>query len=193
MNTFAPTETRFQTVGPWDAPDTIYLRRGPLLNFAGGPIALPYGYYGHHETGLIEAPDVEHWFQACKATSREAFDFVMAATSPSEAKRRGRGITLRPDWEHVKFAVMVAAQRAKFALEPYRPVLLATGTCPLAEDSRNDHEWGCRDANGGYNGRNLHGISLMVVRAELHTRLLAALTQRGHSHGLEEVLAHASR
>ena len=33
---------------------------------------------------------VEHWFQACKATSRRAFDNILACGSAAAAKHAGR-------------------------------------------------------------------------------------------------------
>ena len=66
---------------------------------------------------------------------------------------------------------MLCALRGKFALEPYRSMLLLTHDRPLAEDSPTDFIWGCRDADGGYSGRNLLGLALMRVRDELVDRV----------------------
>jgi len=141
---------------------------GPFSNFAPTPdLWLPYGYYGHAETDQVAVQTVEHWFQACKATSRREFDRILACASAGEARRAGRQLQLRSDWEQVKFAVMLFAVQGKFALEPYRSALLITYPRPLAEDSPSDFVWGARDPNGGYGGRNLLGLALMCVRAEL--------------------------
>jgi ribA/ribD-fused uncharacterized protein len=94
---------------------------------------------------------------------------------PAQAKRRGsargeggRRITLRPDWEEVKYGVMRFAHGQKFAQFPaYRKYLLATGTRPLVEDSPSDFIWGGRDRDGSYTGANLLGLALMEVRADL--------------------------
>ncbi len=37
----------------------------------------------------------------------------------------------------------------------------------MAEDSPWDFEWGVRDAHGGYDGQNLLGGALILVREEL--------------------------
>jgi predicted NAD-dependent protein-ADP-ribosyltransferase YbiA (DUF1768 family) len=76
---------------------------------------------------------------------------------------------------------MLCGLRGKFALEPYRPLLLLTHPRPLAEDSPTDHIWGCRDPQGGHHGRNLLGQALMQVRDELVADVctrLSALTSR---------------
>ena len=106
---------------------------------------------------------------------------ILACGTAASAKRAGRETELRPDWERVKFEVMLCALRGKFALEPYRSALLLTHPRPLAENSPSDFAWGCRDTQGGYGGQNLLGLALMQVRAELiadvRTRL-AALAAR---------------
>jgi len=185
-----------QIEGPWDRPDTLYFWRGPFSNFAATPgLQLPAAWHGHpNPAALVAVPTTEHWFNACKATSEDDFRWVMAAPTARSAKQRGsaageggRRITLRPGWdEGISRQVMLAANRAKFLLEPFRSLLLLTGTAPLAEDSPNDYRWGCRDRAGGFTGRNWLGLTLMQVRAELpslHTaqleRLHITTTARG--------------
>ena len=168
---------------PWNAPNTMYFYGGPFSNFAPTPdLWLPYGYYGHTETDQVAVQTVEHWFQACKATSRREFDRILGCSSAGEAKRAGRELQLRSDWEQVKFGVMLFAVQGKFALEPYRSALLITYPRPLAEASPSDFVWGARDPDRGYGGRgyggrNLLGVALMCARAELvadvHSRVNA--------------------
>jgi hypothetical protein len=119
-------------------------------------------------------PSVEHYFQACKASSRGDFLWVLSAPNAASAKRRGgprgedgRKISLRPDWGEVKVEVMRFACRAKFARREFGPVLLATGERVLVEDSPTDFVWGGRDRGGEMRGRNLLGVVLMEVRASL--------------------------
>jgi ribA/ribD-fused uncharacterized protein len=154
---------------PWTAPQTVYFYGGWLSNFAPTRgLRLPFGYEGHHERDRVPVPTVEHFFQACKSRTRRGFDNVLACGTPAAAKRAGRQLELRPDWEQVKFEVMLCALRGKFrALEAYRSALLLTHPRPLAEDSPSDFVWGCRDPEGGYNGQNLLGVALMQVRREL--------------------------
>ena len=167
-----------RTGPPWTAEGTVYFFGGWLSNFAPTPgLRLPFGYHSHHENDRVPVRTVEHWFQACKATSRRQFDLILACGTAAAAKHAGRETDLRPDWEQVKFEVMLCALRGKFALEPYRSGLLLTHPHPLAEDSPSDFVWGARDRDGGYGGQNLLGLALMRVRDELiadvRTRLSA--------------------
>ena len=64
---------------PWTAEDSVRFYAGPLSNFATTPgLRLPFGYHGHHENDRVPVRTVEHWFQACKATSRQQFDLILA-------------------------------------------------------------------------------------------------------------------
>ena len=97
-----------RTGPPWTARGTVYFHGGWLSNFAPTPgLQLPFGYFGHHETVLVPVRSVEHFFQACKATSRQQFDLILACGTAAAAKRAGRETELRPDWEQVKFEVML--------------------------------------------------------------------------------------
>ncbi len=166
-----------RTRPPWTADGTVYFYGGWLSNFAPTPgLRLPFGYHGHHENDRVPVPTVEHWFQACKATSRRQFDVILASGTAAGAKRAGRETELRPDWEQVKFEVMLCALRGKFALEPYHSALLLTHPHPLAEDSPSDYVWGARDPDGGHGGENLLGLALMRVRDELIADVRTRLT-----------------
>lgn len=144
--------------------DTVTFWDGhPFSNFAPSPITLACPFTGAPR----EYATVEHYFQACKATTLDDHVHVAEQPSPLAAKNAGRAVTLRPDWQQCKYDVMVSALRAKFALPRFRDTLLATGDRPIAEDSPYDFEWGIRDASGGYSGNNLLGKALMEVRAGL--------------------------
>ena len=87
-------------------------------------------------------PTVEQAYQAAKTT-----DFTMrlevVSLSPGQAKRWGRRIKVRPDWDVIKVSVMVGLVRQKFAKEPLRGKLLATGNALLVEgNSWGDTFWG---------------------------------------------------
>jgi hypothetical protein len=108
---------------------------------------------------------VEHAFQAAKTLLPSERAWVWSAQTASEAKKRGRQVALRPDWEQVKLDVMEALVRDKFSRHPHlRDQLLATGTHELVEGNWwNDTFWGvCRGT-----GYNHLGRILMKVRAEL--------------------------
>ena len=84
---------------------------------------------------------------------------------PSTAKREGRRVTLRPDWEEVKYQVMYEICCAKFTQNrELREILLATGDEYLEEGNTwGDRIWGT--VNG--QGNNWLGKILMQVREEL--------------------------
>jgi ribA/ribD-fused uncharacterized protein len=165
-----------QREGPWDAPGTLLFYGGRFSNFAATPgLRLPEGWYGHARPApILLVATVEHYFQACKATTRADFLWVLSAPSAPSAKRRGsrhgeggRRLALRPDWELVKLDVMRVACRAKFTLPEYRAALVATGERVLVENSPTDFVWGGRDRHGGHAGRNLLGVVLMEIRSEV--------------------------
>ena len=90
---------------------------------------------------------------------------VLTKLNPSEAKRLGRRMRLRSDWEQVKYDVMLDVVRAKFNQHPdLAQKLLATGDEELVEGNDwGDTYWGV--CNG--RGKNMLGKILMRVRAEL--------------------------
>lgn len=114
-------------------------------------------------------PTVEHAFQAAKSLDQAERDWITAAGSPGLAKRLGRRVNLRPDWEKVKFDVMEECLRSKFADPVLKQKLLATGDEELVEGNYwHDNTYGncscekCKDIVG----RNMLGNILMKLRTE---------------------------
>lgn len=127
-------------------------------------------YYSPITIGDITYPTVEHYFQAMKTMDINARREIAAAETPGKAKRMGRSVTLRPDWEAVKFDIMRAGLVEKFKIPELREKLLATGDARLKEGTTwHDNIWGsCSCANCGDRGRNLLGMLLENVRAEIN-------------------------
>ena len=129
-------------------------------------------YHSPFSDGEFTYPTMEHYFQAAKTLSMEEFCDIVAASTPGQAKRLGRKVQLRPDWEHVKEQVMLTGVRLKFSQDPVlREKLIATGDEFLEEGTLwHDNEWGnCRCANCAHiTGRNKLGKILMQVRDELN-------------------------
>lgn len=96
-----------------------------------------------------------------------------AQMTASNAKRAGRRVTLREDWEKVKYDLMVAVLKAKFTQnEELGEVLKSTGDAIIVENTTGWHDnlWGscsCPRCNG-ITGKNLLGKALMQVRDELN-------------------------
>lgn len=111
-------------------------------------------------------PNNEAAFQAQKCmTEEEKVQFTTLRSN--EAKRLGRHVQLRPDWENVKLSIMEEIVRAKFTQnEDLKQLLLATGELQLEEGNTwHDLYWGV-DAKTREGENNL-GKILMKVRGEL--------------------------
>ena len=110
---------------------------------------------------------VEHAYQASKATNKvERHLFTANGITPGLAKRMGRNIRIRPDWEQVKLDIMTKLVSQKFINKELQGWLLNTGDMELQEGNRwGDTYWGV-DLRSG-KGQNNLGKILMKVRKEL--------------------------
>lgn len=113
-------------------------------------------------------PTVEHAFQAAKTLNPEYQGKIRRATTPAQAKRLGRSVALRPDWETVKVETMRLLISCKFAKDtPLAAKLLATGDAELIEGNTwHDNFWGV-DIRTPEKGLNWLGQILMEQRAHL--------------------------
>ena len=113
--------------------------------------------------GLV-FPTVEHAYQAAKAVSMADMVAVQQALTAGAAKRLGRKIQLRPDWEQVKIPLMMNFLRQKFSYDPRKALLISTLNHTLIEGNTwGDRVWGICDGKG----ENWLGKCLMHVRKEL--------------------------
>jgi ribA/ribD-fused uncharacterized protein len=102
-------------------------------------------------------------YQAAKTTDPELRK-PFIHMNPAQAKRAGRRLPMRPDWDAVKLQVMEDVLRIKFSVAPFRTWLLNTGDEELVEGNTwGDTFWG---VCGGV-GENHLGKLLMKIRAEL--------------------------
>lgn len=103
-------------------------------------------------------------FQAQKCTS-DSEKIQFTKLNPTEAKKLGRKVNLRKDWEAVKVRIMEEIVRAKFTQNTeLADKLLATGDAYLEEGNTwGDRIWGT--VNGS--GANRLGFILMQIRAEI--------------------------
>lgn len=125
-----------------------------LSNYSASPFRVDYVLF----------PTMEHYFQANKADNQNDYLRIAYAPTPGEAKRLGRKIQLRPDWEKIKDNIMLTGLRKKFADPELRNLLLATGDEELVEGNYwRDTYWGV--CNGV--GQNKLGKLLMQVREEI--------------------------
>lgn len=116
--------------------------------------------------GGITYRNNEAAFQAQKTTNK-FIRMKFHQLNPSDAKKLGRQVQLREDWEQIKDQVMYEICKAKFEQNPdLRAKLLETGDEILVEGNT----WGDRIWGAVYGvGENRLGRILMRVRSELCT------------------------
>lgn len=111
----------------------------------------------------------ESAFQSAKliGTKYEYLRRTFSNLPPNLAKRKGRQVVLRPDWEQVKDKVMYDIVKCKFSMnDGLKEKLLATGNVMLIEGNNwNDTYWGYDFDKK--QGLNKLGNILMQVRYEL--------------------------
>lgn len=116
----------------------------------------------------MEWPTAEHAYQAAKTLDMKEREAIRQAKTPSQAKRMGREVTLRADWEEVKVATMESILWQKFQRKTLADLLLSTGNESLVEGNNwHDNFWGqcqcIKCANDSLTGNNL-GMLLMKIR-----------------------------
>lgn len=131
-----------------------------LSNFYNSPISL----HGRHWS------TVEHVFQAAKTLDKVERENIRNLSTPAQAKKKGKTLQIRPDWEDVKYEVMLRCIRLKFVQnQGLRNFLLDTGNALLIEGNTwHDNIWGdCRCPKCRYvEGKNYLGLILTQVRQE---------------------------
>ncbi|XP_034249515.1 riboflavin biosynthesis protein VVA0006-like isoform X2 [Thrips palmi] len=170
------------------APDTNEMPADAKLPGPGGPSASPpseitsfrgdYNFLSNFFHSPIvydglEFPTVEHAFQAAKCLDQASKLKLLNCNSPTIAKRVGRKVSLRPDWERVKMDIMHDILALKFAPNSQLGnLLLATGNAELIEGNAwHDNVWGSCVCPKHKNspGQNKLGKLIMGVRDELRS------------------------
>ena len=123
------------------------------------------------ESGGIVYPNSECAWQSLKTLDMEKRK-KFATYKAAGAKKMGRRVELRSDWEEVKYQLMVDVCYAKFSQnKELKSILQATGEEELIENTTawHDNVWGncecerCKETEG----KNLLGKALMEVRSKL--------------------------
>lgn len=114
-------------------------------------------------------PSVEHAYQAAKTLNRTDRLRILRAKEPGFAKRLGRKVVLRPDWEDIKIDVMYNLLKQKFDKSVTNHFLIATYPKEIEEGNHwHDNFWGncycskCKHVKG----QNHLGKLLMKIREE---------------------------
>lgn len=130
----------------------------------------PYGFMSNYKKARFFIYDrwwnwVEAPYQAKKTIVQSEYDMIWKAKSNNDSRLLGQKVTMRPDWDEVKYSVMKECVMAKFLQhKDLRSQLIDTGYEELIEDSPTDYFWGCgKDGTG----KNMLGKVLMEVRDEL--------------------------
>lgn len=122
-----------------------------LSNFYPSPIM---------DTGILY-PTAEHLYQALKTLDIGQRRHIAGMKSPGRAKRAGRRLSIRADWDEIKVDLMVGILEKKFADVVLRKQLVDTYPEELVEGNTwKDHFWGV--CNGV--GENMLGVILMALR-----------------------------
>jgi ribA/ribD-fused uncharacterized protein len=134
-----------------------------LSNFYMCPVPYVRNDDGH---GPLSEPtyyrSVEHIYQALKAMNNEDFERIAKCNTAGDAKRMGRTVHIRKDWEDIKVDVMRKLVMAKFShnLDLWGR-LRATGNAIIIEGNWwGDKFWGIHNGEG----ENWLGKILMEVR-----------------------------
>lgn len=114
----------------------------------------------------IAYPSTEHAYQAAKTISIEERKRFIGVTA-GQAKRVGKSITMRGDWDDVKLNIMEDLNRQKYSTEPLKSKLLSTGNREIQEGNTwGDTFWGICKGRGANN----LGKIIMKIRAELQDK-----------------------
>ena len=114
---------------------------------------------------LISYPSIEHAYQAMKTLDFNLRTEIRNAPTAALAKKLGRKLTVRSDWDSIKLAIMEKLLKVKFTPSTQLAKLLEeTGDAELVEGNTwGDTFWGQCPYGTGYNHL---GKLLMKVRAE---------------------------
>lgn len=136
-----------------------------LSNFWYAEIILPYSITAFNKDDTFKAHTNEHAYQACKALTFLGFTTVLHCDTPGKAKRMGKSITIRDNWNNYRTNTMYLINVAKYTQHrELRKKLLATDNQEIQEVNHwNDQFWGI--CNG--KGENNLGKILMQIREEL--------------------------
>lgn len=114
-------------------------------------------------------PTVEHAYQACKSIDPLDHQKIAWCKTPSQAKKAGKLLKKREDWDQVKLYVMEELLIQKFQHATMRKLLLDTGDAELIEGNTwGDTFWGvCNGIGENHLGKLLMKIRKMIREGEL--------------------------
>jgi len=135
-----------------------------ISSFTGDYRFLSNFYPATVELDGIEYHSVEHAYQAAKTLDQEERKVfhIHPPLTAAEAKKLGKKLTMRSDWEEVKLEIMEKLLIQKFAHVDLKKQLSQTGDALLVEGNYwGDTYWGVDNKKGG---QNHLGKLLMKIR-----------------------------
>lgn len=146
-----------------------------------------YGCFSNFYSCSVEYAGIVYPNSECAWQSLKSFDMDIrkkfATYTAADAKKMGRQIDLRSDWEEVKYDLMVEVCYAKFSQnEELKEILLATGDEEIVENTTawHDNIWGNCECEKCKNkeGKNLLGKALMEVRKRLKNYEVVSMVRK---------------
>ena len=85
----------------------------------------PYNFLSNMYPSVViynknKYPTVEHAYQAAKSLDTKEQYIIWLCDSPYEAKKKGKNLTIREDWDSIKLSIMEDLLRQKFS----NPILM---------------------------------------------------------------------
>jgi ribA/ribD-fused uncharacterized protein len=130
-------------------------------------------------------PTAEHAYQAGKARKEAVKEWILNAPSPALVAMAAHGLytwDIVPDWSKIKFERMRKVLHAKFTQhDDLRQLLLSTGEARLVEAGRVENVVNCTWGEVNGKGKNMLGVMLMELRAELRKSDNQGPRKKNHS------------
>lgn len=115
-----------------------------LSNFYPCVISDTVQYVANKNIYFFNWPTAEHYYQSLKTKDVSEKEKIMACETPGIAKRVGKRLTIREDWDDIKLDVMLLVVSEKFKQNPeLRNMLIKTFPQKLVEGNYwHDNFWG---------------------------------------------------
>lgn len=122
----------------------------------------------------VTYPSVEHAYVAAKTLNPEIRKEVSKLNSPGSAKRFGRLMTVRYDWDEVKLGIMESLLKQKFKNKKFADKLFETGDCLIVEGNNwHDNYWGSCSCLWCESVQKQNNLGKLLMRIRIDTRQLS--------------------
>ena len=133
-------------------------------------LAFCSNFYEHEfwlPTLNVYVPTAEHAYQMLKTNVKSEQEWILEASTPGQAKKRGFRSTLRPGWnEGLRLWAMIQVVSSKFKELELQERLYDTTEHLINWNTWNDDYWGiCTCPKHAGSGKNMLGELLMMRRS----------------------------